>query len=84
MRGGGGSTPIWKKFTFWIFFFGTLPLERHKEDTPLKKMVIEREEEISALRAACEGWRGKTLAVERELSEANFNVSKLERLEYLN
>ena len=57
---------------------------REEEQTQLRKMLIEREEEISSLRAACEGWRGKTLAVERELSEANFTVSKLERLDTAN
>ena len=61
-----------------------IQVEREEEQKQLRKMLTEREEEISALRAACEGWRGKTLAVERELSEANFTVSKLERLDTAN
>ena len=59
---------------------GGLEEERQEaEDQQLRRMVGEREEEIRDLRAACEGWRGKTLALERELSEANFTVDKLER-----
>ena len=54
--------------------------EKKGGEKQLKKMLDEREEEIKTLRAACEGWRGKTLVVERELSEAHFTVDKLERL----
>ena len=45
----------------------------------LRKMLQEREEEISDLRSACEAWRKKTIASEKDLAEANFTVDKLER-----
>ena len=59
---------------------GRMLEEKKGGEKQLKKMLDEREEEIKTLRAACEGWRGKTLDVERELSEAHFTVDKLERL----
>ena len=58
---------------------GRMLEERREGENQLKKMLDEREEEINTLRAACEGWRGKTLAVERDLLEAHFTVDKLER-----
>ena len=51
----------------------------NKEEVQLRKMLGEREEEIGALRAACEAWRQKTITSEKELAEANFTVDKLER-----
>ena len=48
----------------------------------LRKMLQEREEEIADLRAACEAWRQKTIASEKDLAEANFTVDKLERFEH--
>ena len=45
----------------------------------LRKILQEREEEISDLRSACEAWRQKTIASEKDLAEANFTVDKLER-----
>ena len=48
----------------------------------LRKMLQEREEEIADLRAACEAWRLKTIASEKDLAEANFTVDKLERCEH--
>ena len=56
--------------------------KRELDEHLLRKMLQEREEEIADLRAACEAWRQKTIASEKDLAEANFTVDKLERFEH--